>query len=154
MRALCPLGSESEGFAHLQAQFIRRSGGDRDFRGRGRGFPLRVLQREERIGEEGREEEGLSLVVSLAHEGVLRGDADGCDSRNLLDLRGHRGELLRNAFGGRFLGVIVAGGVDGDKCCRASVGLANASGERRGRRVREEQGHDDESGGNCDGEAG
>ena len=137
MRALCPLGSESEGFAHLQAQFCRRSGGDRDFRGRGRGFPLRVLQREERIGEEGREEEGLSLVVSLAHEGVLRGDADGCDSRNLLDLRGHRGKLLGDAFGGRFLGV-VAGGIDGDKCSCASIGLANASGERRGRRVREE----------------
>ena len=92
--------------------------------------------------------------MSLAHKRVLRGDADGCDSRNLLDLRGHRGELLGNAFGGRLLGVVVAGGVDGDKCCRASIGFANASGERRGRRVREEQGHDDEGGGNCDGEAG
>ena len=75
--------------------------------------------------------------MGLAHEGVLRGDADGCDSRNLLDLRGHRGELLGDAFGGGFL-VVIAGEIDGDKCCRASVGLANASGEGRGRRVREE----------------
>ena len=91
--------------------------------------------------------------MGLAHKRVLRGDADGCDSRNFLDLRGYRCELLGNAFGGRFLGV-VAGRIDGDKCCRASIGLANASGERRGRRVREEQGHDDEGGGNCDGQAG
>ena len=128
------MGQACQFVANFEGRFLRRALGDDDFRGRGRSFALTHLHCAEGFRERGREEERCLIAAGLHCNGVL-----GCNSNrrytlNLCDLLGEGIEIIAD-LGGRHVQCLVFGGTVGDNRCCTSVGIADATGERRGHRI-------------------
>ena len=127
-------GQTCQFVANFERRFLCRALGDDDFRGRGRGFAFTHLHRAEGFRERGRKEERCLIAACLHGNGVLRCDSNRRHTLNLCDLLGQGIEIIAD-LGGRHVQRLVVGGTVGDHRCGPAIGIADATGERRGHRI-------------------